>query len=193
MDGVAGRLRHCGPGLCRAAPGHGDPAGSAGPHPDPGELRGGELEAEWAAADLSLLISRAETFGLVVTESIARGVPVVVRAGTGAVEALAAGTPGPTPRRRTIQPPCREPPSSSARTRLPRGGAAALAVRSRRPHPLAGRGDGRPGPAARLGHHSPDRAGRREAGPPGRPAGSRSGGKSGGGTFPCAPHGWTMT
>lgn len=57
----------------------------------PGELRGGALEAEWAAADLSLLISQAETFGLVVTESIARGVPVVVRAGTGAVEALAAG------------------------------------------------------------------------------------------------------
>ena len=63
----------------------------------PGELRGGALEAEWAAADLSLLISQAETFGLVVTESIARGVPVVVRAGTGAVEALAAGTPAPTP------------------------------------------------------------------------------------------------
>ncbi|MET4136232.1 glycosyltransferase [Pseudarthrobacter sp. PvP090] len=67
----------------------------------PGELRDGALEAEWAAADLSLLISRAETFGLVVTESIARGVPVVVRAGTGAVEALAAGTPAlppsPTP------------------------------------------------------------------------------------------------
>ncbi|MDZ4351344.1 MAG: glycosyltransferase [Arthrobacter sp.] len=63
----------------------------------PGELRGAALEAEWAAADLSLLISKAETFGLVVTESIARGVPVVVRAGTGAVEALAAGTPAPTP------------------------------------------------------------------------------------------------
>lgn len=62
-----------------------------------GELRGPALEAEWAAADLSLLISQAETFGLVVTESIARGVPVVVRAGTGAVEALAAGTPDPTP------------------------------------------------------------------------------------------------
>ncbi|MDQ0822787.1 glycosyltransferase involved in cell wall biosynthesis [Arthrobacter sp. V4I6] len=59
----------------------------------PGELRGGALEAEWASADLSLLISRAETYGLVVPESIARGVPVVVRAGTGAVEALAAGTP----------------------------------------------------------------------------------------------------
>ena len=63
----------------------------------PGELRGKALEAEWAAADLSLLISQAETFGLVVTESIARGVPVVVRAGTGAVEALAAGTPDPRP------------------------------------------------------------------------------------------------
>ncbi|BCW65731.1 glycosyl transferase [Arthrobacter sp. NicSoilB4] len=63
----------------------------------PGELRGSALDAEWAAADLSLLISRAETFGLVVTESIARGVPVVVRAGTGAVEALAAGTPAAGP------------------------------------------------------------------------------------------------
>ena len=59
----------------------------------PGELRGAELDAEWAAADLSLLISRAETYGLVVTESLARGVPVIVRQGTGAVEALAAGTP----------------------------------------------------------------------------------------------------
>lgn len=59
----------------------------------PGELRGAALAAEWDAAGLSLLISRAETFGLVVTESIARGVPVVVRAGTGAIEALAAGTP----------------------------------------------------------------------------------------------------
>ncbi|MCX6499174.1 MAG: glycosyltransferase [Arthrobacter sp.] len=58
----------------------------------PGELRGAGLAAEWAAADLSLLISQAETYGLVVTESLARGVPVIVRQGTGAVEALAAGT-----------------------------------------------------------------------------------------------------
>ncbi len=76
----------------------------------PGELRGGALEAEWAAADLSLLISQAETFGLVVTESVARGVPVVVRAGTGAVEALAAGTPGPTP----AQAPAATPPPAPA-------------------------------------------------------------------------------
>jgi len=64
----------------------------------PGELRGTALDAEWAAADLSLLISRAETYGLVVTESLARGIPVVVREGTGAVEALAAGSqPGSQP------------------------------------------------------------------------------------------------
>ena len=62
----------------------------------PGELRGAALEAEWAAADLSLLVSQAETYGLVVTESLARAVPVIVRSGTGAVEALAAGTPAGT-------------------------------------------------------------------------------------------------
>ena len=64
----------------------------------PGELRGQALEAEWSRADLSLLISRAETYGLVVPESIARGVPVLVRAGTGAEEALAAGSL-PSPKR----------------------------------------------------------------------------------------------
>ncbi|MEW9872270.1 glycosyltransferase [Arthrobacter sp. HS15c] len=53
-----------------------------------GQLDGRELEDEWSRADLSLLVSRAETFGLVVTESLARGIPVIVRKGTGAVEAL---------------------------------------------------------------------------------------------------------
>lgn len=66
--------------------------GLAGRVSIPGELRGPALEAEWDAADLSLLISRAETYGLVVTESLARGIPVVVREGTGAVEALGAGS-----------------------------------------------------------------------------------------------------
>jgi glycosyltransferase involved in cell wall biosynthesis len=39
-----------------------------------------------------------EAFGMAVTESVARGVPVIVRAGTGAVEALGLGAetaPGP--------------------------------------------------------------------------------------------------
>ena len=52
---------------------------------------GAALEVEWAAADLLVLPSRTETFGLVVLEALAHGVPAVVGAGTGAVEALAAG------------------------------------------------------------------------------------------------------
>lgn len=58
-----------------------------------GELSGEALDEAWDRADLSLLVSRAEAYGMVVTESLARGIPVVVRAGTGAVEALAAGSP----------------------------------------------------------------------------------------------------
>lgn len=58
-----------------------------------GQLAGKALADEWNRADLSLLVSRAESFGLVVTESLSRGIPVVVRQGTGAVEALGlAGT-----------------------------------------------------------------------------------------------------
>ncbi|WP_310059076.1 glycosyltransferase [Arthrobacter ginsengisoli] len=93
----------------------------------PGELRGAALDAEWAAADLSLLISQAETFGLVVTESIARGVPVIVRAGTGAVEALSAGAPAPTPPGATV------PKATGGPAALP-GTAVALDVD---PAPLA--------------------------------------------------------
>ncbi|MFC8411049.1 glycosyltransferase family 4 protein [Arthrobacter sp. NPDC057259] len=59
----------------------------------PGELRGDALDAEWARTDLTLLISRAETFGMAVTESLARGIPAIIRRGTGALEALTAGTP----------------------------------------------------------------------------------------------------
>jgi glycosyltransferase involved in cell wall biosynthesis len=53
-----------------------------------GELSGEALEAEWARTDLSLLVSRVEAFGMAVTESLAHGIPVLVRSGTGAVEAL---------------------------------------------------------------------------------------------------------
>lgn len=59
-----------------------------------GQLTGQALEAEWHAANLSLLVSKVEAFGMAVTESLARGVPVVVRTGTGAVEALKLGAPG---------------------------------------------------------------------------------------------------
>ncbi|MET4618673.1 glycosyltransferase involved in cell wall biosynthesis [Arthrobacter sp. 2762] len=53
-----------------------------------GELTGEPLENQWRKANLSILISKSEAFGLVVTESLAHGVPVIVRQGTGAVEAL---------------------------------------------------------------------------------------------------------
>lgn len=60
-----------------------------------GELAGAALEGEWSRANLSLLVSREEAFGMSVTESLARGIPVVVRAGTGAVEALGHRISGP--------------------------------------------------------------------------------------------------
>lgn len=53
-----------------------------------GELGGQALEDQWHVADLSVLISKSEAFGMVVVESLAHGVPVLVRQGTGAVEAL---------------------------------------------------------------------------------------------------------
>ncbi|QSZ50881.1 glycosyl transferase family 1 [Arthrobacter sp. D5-1] len=53
-----------------------------------GELTGNAFDEEWHKADLSVLLSRSESFGMVVTESLAHGVPVIVRQGTGAVEAL---------------------------------------------------------------------------------------------------------
>jgi glycosyltransferase involved in cell wall biosynthesis len=53
-----------------------------------GTLSGAALEDVWAATDLLVSTSRVETYGLVVAEALAHGVPAVVPAGTGAVEAL---------------------------------------------------------------------------------------------------------
>lgn len=54
------------------------------------------LEQLWERTDLLVLPSLAETFGMVVTEAVARGIPAVVVAGTGAQEALEiAGRPLP--------------------------------------------------------------------------------------------------
>jgi glycosyltransferase involved in cell wall biosynthesis len=61
-----------------------------------GALTGSALDQRWDAADLLVLPSRVETFGLVVTEALARGIPAIVSAGTGAVEALQQGAAGPT-------------------------------------------------------------------------------------------------
>lgn len=53
-----------------------------------GELAGADLEAAWADAGLTVLPTRAEAYGMVVTESLARGIPVVASAVGGVPEAL---------------------------------------------------------------------------------------------------------
>lgn len=52
---------------------------------------GDALERVWAHSDLLVHTSRFETYGMVVSEALARGIPSIVTAGTGAVEAQKAG------------------------------------------------------------------------------------------------------
>jgi glycosyltransferase involved in cell wall biosynthesis len=62
-----------------------------------GPLAGEALDAAWDATDLLLLPSRAETWGMAVTEGLARGVAAVVGHGTGAEEALGRAPDGTVP------------------------------------------------------------------------------------------------
>jgi glycosyltransferase involved in cell wall biosynthesis len=54
----------------------------------PGPRTGVDLEDSYAAADLLVLASRAETYGMVVTEALAHGLPVAVAEVGGVAEAL---------------------------------------------------------------------------------------------------------
>ena len=56
-----------------------------------GPRTGSELERTYAAADLLVLPSHAETYGMVVTEALARGVPVIATDVGGVSEALGDG------------------------------------------------------------------------------------------------------
>jgi glycosyltransferase involved in cell wall biosynthesis len=62
-----------------------------------GPRTGADLDRSYGAADLMLLASRAETYGMVVTEALARGVPVVATEVGGLPEALGHGADGTRP------------------------------------------------------------------------------------------------
>jgi len=59
-----------------------------------GPRTGADLDRAYAAADLLVLPSRAETYGMVVTEALARGVPVLASEVGGVSEALGEGGAG---------------------------------------------------------------------------------------------------
>jgi glycosyltransferase involved in cell wall biosynthesis len=62
-----------------------------------GPRTGAELDRAYAAADLLLLASQAETYGMVVTEALARGLPVLATEVGGVTEALGHGKDGTRP------------------------------------------------------------------------------------------------
>ncbi|MDX6639182.1 MAG: hypothetical protein QOF12_193 [Solirubrobacteraceae bacterium] len=62
-----------------------------------GPRSGADLDAAYAAADVLVLASRAETYGMVVTEALARGLPVVATAVGGLPEALGHAADGSRP------------------------------------------------------------------------------------------------
>lgn len=64
-----------------------------------GVLEGGALDSAYAGADLLLVPSRFESYGMVVTEALARGVPVLATAVGGVSEALGRAPDGRLPGR----------------------------------------------------------------------------------------------
>jgi glycosyltransferase involved in cell wall biosynthesis len=56
-----------------------------------GTATGADLDRAYAAADVMVLASRAETYGMVITEALARGLPVIATEVGGVTEALGRG------------------------------------------------------------------------------------------------------
>jgi glycosyltransferase involved in cell wall biosynthesis len=63
----------------------------------PGPATGADLDRSYAGADLLVLPSRGETYGMVITEALARGLPVVAADVGGVAEALGEGADGARP------------------------------------------------------------------------------------------------
>jgi glycosyltransferase involved in cell wall biosynthesis len=63
----------------------------------PGPRTGPELDRAYAAADVLVLASHAETYGMVVTEALERGLPVIAAEVGGVTEALGHGEDGTRP------------------------------------------------------------------------------------------------
>lgn len=63
----------------------------------PGSRTGPDLDRSYAGADLMVLASRAETYGIVVIEALARGLPVIAAEVGGITEALGHGAGGNRP------------------------------------------------------------------------------------------------
>jgi glycosyltransferase involved in cell wall biosynthesis len=63
----------------------------------PGPSTASDLHRAYAAADLVVVASRAETYGMVLTEALARGLPVVTTEVGGVTEALGYGADGVRP------------------------------------------------------------------------------------------------
>jgi len=63
----------------------------------PGPRTGPELDRAYAAADVLVLASHAETYGMVVTEALERGLPVIAAEVGGVAEALGHGEDGTPP------------------------------------------------------------------------------------------------
>jgi glycosyltransferase involved in cell wall biosynthesis len=62
-----------------------------------GPRTGSDLDASYAGADLLVLASRGETYGMVVTEALARGIPVLATSVNGLPEALGRAPDGSLP------------------------------------------------------------------------------------------------
>ncbi|MEV5125437.1 glycosyltransferase family 4 protein [Streptomyces decoyicus] len=77
-----------------------------------GPRAGADLEARYAAADLLVLTSYAETYGMVITEALARGIPVLATAVDGVPEAVGQAPDGSVPG--LLVPPGRPPALAEA-------------------------------------------------------------------------------